>query len=287
MQQPASGKLSLEQVERPADRSFRLLLTPGLNDLYYWHFHPEWEIVYIEGATGTRHIGEHISRYEGSDLVLIGSNVPHLNFDYGVTTDCEQVVIQLSPVFMQMDFFTLPEMSAVRALFDRIPGAMAFSGNTKREASAILRRIPQLDSFGQLMALLEVFRILAQSTETEAIEARPVVTRDNVREQERMNRVHRFVEAHYRERPDTHAAAAHVNLSTSAFCRYFRRTTGLTYTDFINKYRIDQARKLLLMDRNVTETCFDCGFENLSHFNRTFRRFAGENPSSFRKKHRG
>lgn len=279
-------KLSLEQVERPADRSFRLLLTPGLNDLYYWHFHPEWEIVYIEGATGTRHIGDHISRYEGSDLVLIGSNVPHLNFDYGVTTDCEQVVIQLSPAFVQMEFFTLPEMASVRALFDRTPGAMAFSGETKRAAGRMLRQISQLDSFGQLMHLLQVFRFLAESAETEAIEARPVVTRDNAREQERINRIHRFVEAHYKEQPDTHAAAAHVNLSTSAFCRYFRKTTGLTYTDFINKYRIDQARKLLLMDRNVTETCFDCGFENLSHFNRTFRRFTGENPSAFRKKHR-
>jgi AraC-like DNA-binding protein len=73
----------------------------------------------------------------------------------------------------------------------------------------------------------------------------------------------------------------------AAFCRYFKKATGLTYTDYVNKYRIDQARKLLLMDRNVTEACFDCGFENLSHFNRTFRRFAGENPSAFRKKHRG
>jgi AraC-like DNA-binding protein len=280
-------RLSLEQVRQAADRSFHLLLTPGLNDLCYWHFHPEWEIVYVEGATGTRHIGDHISRYEGSDLVLIASNVPHLNFDYGVTTDCEQVVIQMSPAFVQMEFFALPEMAAVRALFERTPGAMAFSGDTKREAGAMLKCIPRLDSFGQLMQLLQVFRFLAQSPDAEAIEARPVATRDNAREQERLSRLHRFVEAHYRDRPDTHAAAAHVNLSTAAFCRYFRKVTGLTYTDYINKFRIDQARKLLLMDRNVTETCFDCGFENLSHFNRTFRRFAGENPSAFRKKHRG
>jgi AraC-like DNA-binding protein len=280
-------KISLEQISLAADRSFHLLLTPGLNDLYYWHFHPEWEIVYVEGATGTRHIGDHISRYEGSDLVLISSNIPHLNFDYGVTTDCEQVVIQMSPAFMGMDLFNLPEMQGVRALFLKAHGAIAFGGETKRRAGEMLKRIPALDGFGQLMQLLGVFQILAGSKECEIIDARPVESHDNFKEQQRIKLLHRHVESTYRERPDTHAAAALVNLSMAAFCRYFKRTTGLTYTDYVNKYRIDQARKLLLMDRNVTETCFDCGFENLSHFNRTFKRFAGENPSAFRKKHRG
>jgi hypothetical protein len=74
-------KVELEQVELSAGNSFRLLLTPGLNDYYYWHFHPEYEIVFVTGASGTRHIGDHISRYEGSDLVLIGPYIPHLNFD--------------------------------------------------------------------------------------------------------------------------------------------------------------------------------------------------------------
>lgn len=280
-------KLSLEQVPQEADRSFRVLLTPGLNDLYYWHFHPEWEIVYVEGATGTRHIGDHISRYEGSDLVLIASNVPHLNFDYGVTTDCEQVVIQMSPAFVGMDFFSLPEMRDIRLLFQQTPGALAFQGEVKKTAGEMLKRIPALQGFEQLMQLLDVFRFLAGASGSERIQARPVEAQDNFKEQQRLKLIHRHVEENYREFPDTHRAASLVNLSMAAFCRYFKKATGYTYTDYVNKYRIDQARKLLLMDRNVTETCFDCGFENLSHFNRTFKRYAGENPSTFRKKHRG
>ena len=280
-------KISLEQVPQVADRSFRVLLTPGLNDLYYWHFHPEWEIVYVEGATGTRHIGDHISRYEGSDLVLIGSNIPHLNFDYGVRTDCEQVVIQMSPAFVVMDFFALPEMRDVHALFRKTPGAIAFHGETKKAAGEMLKRIPLLDGYGQMMQLLEVFRLLSRATELELIEARPVEAQDNFKEQQRLKLIHRHVEENYRELPDTRQAATMVNLSMAAFCRYFKKATGYTYTDYVNKYRIDQARKLLLMDRNVTEACYDCGFENLSHFNRTFKRFAGENPSAFRRKHRG
>ncbi|MCU0380588.1 MAG: AraC family transcriptional regulator [Chitinophagaceae bacterium] len=280
-------KITLEQIPLAAGRSFHLLLTPGLNDLYYWHFHPEWEIVYVEGATGTRHIGDHISRYEGSDLVLIASNIPHLNFDYGVTTDCEQVVIQMSPAFVGMEFFSLPELQGIRDLFRKTAGAIAFYGETKKMAGEMLKQIPVMDGFGQLMRLLDTFQCLARSDEFEIIDARPVESHDNFREQQRLKMLHRHVEENFREKPDTHAAASLVNLSMAAFCRYFKKATGLTYTDYVNKYRIDQARKLLLMDRNVTEACFDCGFENLSHFNRTFRRFAGENPSAFRKKHRG
>lgn len=278
-------RLSFEQVRQSADRSFHLLLTPGLNDQYYWHFHPEWEIVYVAGATGTRHIGDHISRYEGSDLVLIASNVPHLNFDYGVRTECRQVVVQLRPEFVSMDFFALPELAAVRAMFETNPGAMAFYGTTRAQAASLLEALPSLPPFEQLMQLIRICQLLANASQVEAIEARPVRDAGDERGQERLRILHRHVEASYREQPDTHAAAAKVNLSTAAFCRYFRKATGYTYTDYVNKFRIDQARKLLLMDRNVTETCFECGFSNLSHFNRTFRRFAGENPSAFRYRH--
>ena len=80
-------KIQLEQINPDAKSSFRLLHNPRLNDLFYWHFHPEYELVYIEGANGTRHVGDHISLYEYSDLVLIGSNIPHLNFDYGMVAN--------------------------------------------------------------------------------------------------------------------------------------------------------------------------------------------------------
>ena len=80
-------KLSFEQISPDADSSFHILLTPHLENVFLWHYHPEYEIVYITGASGTRHVGDHISRYEGSDLVFIGPNIPHLNFDYGVKTD--------------------------------------------------------------------------------------------------------------------------------------------------------------------------------------------------------
>jgi AraC-like DNA-binding protein len=93
------------------------------------------------------------------------------------------------------------------------------------------------------------------------------------------------VEAEYRDDPGTKEEAELLNLSMPAFCRYLRMATGGTFTDYVNRFRIEEARKLLLQGYSVTDTCYSVGFGNLAHFNRTFRRFAGENPSAFRKRH--
>ena len=109
-------KAKLENISSDVDSSFRILLTPKLNEIFYWHFHPEYEIVYVEASSGYRHIGDHISKYEGSDLALIGSNIPHLNFDYGVKSVVDTVVVQMKENFLGEEFFSLPEMAKVRNL---------------------------------------------------------------------------------------------------------------------------------------------------------------------------
>ena len=109
-------KIQLETFEQPTKSPFRLLHDPKLNHLYYWHFHPEFELVYIENADGVRHVGEHISQFEGSDLVLIGSNIPHLNFDYNVKTKCEKVVLHIQPDFYQKVINGVPEFNSIMVL---------------------------------------------------------------------------------------------------------------------------------------------------------------------------
>src|SRR6476619_1687019 len=103
-------KVKLEEIKPDVDSSFKILLTPNLNELFYLHFHPEYEIVSADDANCVRHVGDHISKYEENDLVFIGPNIPHLNFDYGVKTSCEIVVIQMKEDFLGKDFFALPEM---------------------------------------------------------------------------------------------------------------------------------------------------------------------------------
>ena len=125
-------KAQREAISTDEDSSFRILLTPNLNELFYWHFHPEYEIVYVEADQGFRHIGDHTSKYSGSDLALIGPNIPHLNFDYGVKATVETVVVQMKEDFLGKDFFSLPEMSSIKELFEKAKNGMAFYGETKK-----------------------------------------------------------------------------------------------------------------------------------------------------------
>jgi len=279
-------KVKLENIQPDADSSFKILLTPNLNELFYWHFHPEYEIVYVEADQGIRHIGDHISRYEGSDLALIGPNIPHLNFDYGVKTIAETVVVQMKEHFLGASFFELPEIAAINDLFERAKSGLAFYGETKKLAADKLKMLTSLNHFDQLIALLQVFQLLAASKETICLNTRPIAKASVLKEQQRLHRIYHFIESRYMEAIDIKEVAAVSNLSVAAFCRYFKKSTHLTFTDFLNQYRINQAKKILMQDKSVTAACYECGFENLSHFNKTFKKFAGENPTAFKKKQR-
>jgi len=101
-------KIKKETVEMPEGQSFKLF-QPRLRNYFFWHYHPEFELVYAEATTGIRHVGQHISSFMGSDLVFIGSNIPHLNFDYGIKTSYHQTVIQLKEIFLGDALYQTPE----------------------------------------------------------------------------------------------------------------------------------------------------------------------------------
>jgi AraC-like DNA-binding protein len=277
-------KLQLETIQPDSGSSFRILLTPNLNDVFYWHFHPEIEIVYVEAEKGIRHIGEHISTYEESDLALIGSYIPHLNFDYGVKTTVETVVVQLRENFFEGGLQTFPELNEVVGLFERAKTGIAFTGETKKNAGERLKKIVLLDKFNQFFELIHIFQLLAKSEEYIQLKIRPISNLTILKQQDRMLEIYKHVEEKFKDTIDTNAIANKVNLSVPAFCRYFKKATKLTYTDFVNQYRINFAKKLLLQNKQVTEACFEAGFENLSYFNRAFKKITGESPSHFKKR---
>jgi AraC-like DNA-binding protein len=278
-------KAKLEPITNDTDSSFRILLTPNLNEIFYWHFHPEYEIVYVETDSGFRHIGDHITKYKGSDLALIGPNIPHLNFDYGVKATVDTVVIQMKENFLGQDFFSLPEIAAIKTLFEKAKSGVAFYGETKKLAGQKLKQLTTLSHFEQLITLLQIFNLLANSSEIEMLNTRPIASASVLKEQQRLQKVYHFIEANYQNEIDVNTVAKLCNLTTAAFCRYFKKSTHYTFTDFINKFRINQSKKILLQDKNVTEACYESGFANVSYFNKTFKKVTGENPSAFKKKY--
>ncbi len=276
-------KIKLEEIRPDVNSSFRLLLTPHLNDFFYWHYHPEYEIVYIERASGTRHVGEHISRYENSDLVFIGPHIPHLNFDYGVKSDYHEVVVQMREDFLGPNFVNIPEFSDIAVLFERGRKGIAFHGETKHKAGEKLNCLSGLQHFEQLMELLSILQLLATTTEYTLLNSRPVEHQYNLKEQQRIHRIYQHIGENYHRKISIEEVSDLVNLTDAAFCRYFKKMTRLTFTEFLNQYRVNQAKKLLLLNKNVSEACFESGFESLSYFNRMFKRITGENPIQFKK----
>jgi AraC-like DNA-binding protein len=277
-------KVQREIVVAGEGQSFRLF-TPSLKNYFFWHYHPEYELVYVEATTGIRHVGQHISSYLGSDLVLIGPNIPHLNFDYGLQTEYRQIVVQLKQDFLGNAFEHTPELAGIERLFNRAAYGICFAGETKRRVGAELEALSRLGHFEQWMALLRIFNLLADSTDGTQLNGVDTSISRLLDDRIRMSSVYEYIHARYDQDPDVNEIAERVHLSTAAFCRYFKKQTKMTFTDFVNQYRISQARTLLLQDKSVSEAAFAVGIESVSYFNKLFRRFSGENPSYFKKRY--
>ena len=275
-------KIQLENIQPDDKSSFRLLHDPKLNDLFFWHFHPEYELVYIEGADGIRHVGKHHSNYQQSDLVLIGSNIPHLNFDYGIKTAYRKEVLHISPPFKEQVFKQVRELSSIHTLFEQSQHGIAFHGKTKKIVGEQIKALHLLDAFDQFIAVIQILKTLASSEEIELLHKQPVYNTSDKKQQQRLQKVYSFIDEHYIRKIKVEEVAQLVNLSKEAFCRYFKKHSGNTFTAFLNQYRISQAKRLLLAGKNVSEACYGCGFESLSYFNRTFKKISGENPSAFK-----
>lgn len=279
-------KAELEQLTQPVNSSLKIMVNPNLSDLFYWHFHPEIELVYITGASGTRHVGKHISKYKDSDLVLIGSNIPHLNFDYGLRQTYQKRVFHLSPNFANPEIKLLPEMAAIGRLLKAADYGLAFGKVTQRKLHKRLMQLHKKEGFEQFIKWLQILDVLAQAQDVEPLHSKPYTHLFRQKDKERLTAVNRFIEDHYHRKIELSEVAALTCFTEVSFCRYFKKMTKLNFVQFLNQFRIEKAKNMLLQNKNITETAFDCGFESLSYFNRTFKKITGQNPSEFKNQYR-
>ncbi|MGJ1386270.1 AraC family transcriptional regulator [Sphingobacterium spiritivorum] len=277
-------KIQKEEVKFEAGRSFKLF-TPSFRGYFMWHYHAEIELVYVEAINGIRHVGKHISDFMDSDLVLIGSNVPHLNFDYAIKTEYEQTVVQFRDDFPDVLIKSIPEFEKITHMLERSYLGLAFHGNTKAEVAKRLKSIDNADSFKSLLGIIEILQMLANSEEVEILNKENTRVKWFLNDKVRMGTIYNYVSTYYHKKPDVNEIAELVHLNPSSFCRYFRRQTDMTFTDFVNHYRINLAKTLLLQEETIAEVCYRVGYESISYFNKTFKKLIGETPSSFKKKY--
>jgi AraC-like DNA-binding protein len=277
--------IQLEKIDFEPGKSFKVF-SPRLRNTFLWHYHPEFELVYVEAAAGIRHVGRHISTYTQDDLVFIGGNLPHLNFDYRLRSEYHQIVIQLRTDFLGTAIGIAPELAGIARLFREAAYGISFSGKTKEEVAKMLKDISGRSALEQLLGLIRVLQRLNEAGDerqrlNDDLESQNFILKDKIR----MGSVYEYIDAHYDADPDVNVVARKVNLTTSAFCRYFRRQTNMTFTAFVNQYRVERAKNLLMQNHNVSETCYAVGLDSLSYFNKLFKELTGENPSDFRARH--
>jgi AraC-like DNA-binding protein len=278
-------KIRKEIIDIQPGHSFKMF-SPSMRKHFYWHFHPEIELVYVEAMSGIRHVGRHISSYIGSDLVLIGPNIPHLNFDYGLETEYKQIVVQLKPDFLQTLIAPTAEFAGIQGLFEQAYKGLSFYGETKEEVVGLLREVDMEKPFEALVQLLGIFRTLSESLEVEVLNEEDTSSKWLLNDKIRMGTIYDYVHDNYDKEPDVNEIAGKVHLSTAAFCRYFKRQTNMTFTDFVNQYRVSNAKNLLLQGKSANEVCWEVGFESVSYFNRLFKKMVGVTPAAFRREYK-
>jgi len=275
-------KIIKEEITFETGKSFKIF-SPRLKNYFYWHYHPEIELVFVEALNGIRHVGKNISGFVENDLVLIGSNIPHLNFDYGIETEYHQIVVQFHEKFVQHIVVPFDEYESIRVLLEKANMGLSFFGKTKNIVSNKLKSLKRENAFFSLIELMEILYILANSNEYTVLNSEDTSVRFILNDKVRMGTIYNYIHENFDKKPDVNEVAKNVHLSTSAFCRYFKKQTNITFTDFVNQYRISQAQRLLLQDHNISEVCYSVGFESLSYFTKLFKRITGLAPGEFKK----
>lgn len=248
-----------------------------------WHYHPEMEIVYVNGGSGKRHIGNHISYYNEGDLIFIGANLPHFGFTDRLTENKSEVVIQVREDFLGESFFNAPEMKSIRQLLNRSKQGVVFHGKTKKKVGSKIESLLDLSNFDRLIAFLKILEELAESSEYTLLNVENVVLESKPQDTARLDTIYSYVSDNFKRTISLEEISDQVSMTEQAFSRYFKNKTGKTFTQFVNEYRLVHASKLLSEHHlSITDICFESGFNNFSHFNKKFKEFTGKSPSQYR-----
>lgn len=249
----------------------------------FWHFHPEIELVYVNKGKGKRHIGNHLSYFNNSQLVLIGSNLPHIGYIDRLTTNGSETLIQFLPDFLGKDFFKIPEMAAIDALFERAKKGIRFNIEIKQRIGAKIEKLVELEGANRITSFIEILNDLATTDDYTLLNANGYAFESTHQDSDKIEVVYKHINKNFKEHISLEEIAGLVSMTVPAFCRYFKKTTGKTFTKLVNEYRVVHATKLLAeSNMSITDVCFECGFNNFSHFNKLFKEFAGKSAKVYR-----
>lgn len=267
------------------------LLKVKWNDIqsftYPWHFHSEYEIVYIVKSSGTRFVGDSVEKFKEGDIVLLGSNTPHFwqsDSENNKNTRVNAIVVQFSKDFFSQQINSYPEFFHIREMLKKSSRGINFSHKASDKIGKMLFKLLKQKDLQQTLYFIKILDYMSKTFEYKLLSGENYKA-ENYEGKERLNKVMHYINTNYQNHINQKEIAEKIGMNVSAFSRYFSEKTGKKFSGFVNELRINYACKLLINNSiAVSQICFESGFENISNFNRTFRQYTGITPSEYRNK---
>ena len=251
-----------------------------------WHFHDEYELHLITATSGKAFVGDWIGHFQPGHLALCGPRLPHnwVSLDLaegGVAA--RDLVIQFRHEPVAQAAATIPELAELLPLLDRARHGIEFFGCSKR-AETLWHAVKQSTGLQRFAVFCDFMTLLARCTDYRLLSNVQMQGAGDDAEHEQINAIVDRITGDVAGAVSAADVAADLGMSESRFSRFFRRATGNTFTDFVNRVRVNRACHLLMeTQRPVTHICYEVGFQNVANFNRRFRDIKGMTPSEFRR----
>ncbi len=277
------------RLSKPPQSSFKFKKIQKESLEFNWHYHPEYEIMFMYKSRGKRFVGDNIDYYQEGDLFFIGPNLPHTWYSPpGANSNGsihEAILVQFKDNMNGIQFRQIPEFISIVHLFSIARRGLQFFGKTREEIVNLLFKIEHLDGADRLLTLLKILDIMghADKSERKILSSIEFTNRFQEKEQSRIDKVCTYINQNYKKKLKLEDVAAIANMSTTAFSRFFKKSTGKTFVNYVNELRIGWACKLLIeTEMTIAEICYEVGFNNLSNFNRRFYERHKMSPRQYR-----
>ncbi len=254
-----------------------------------WHYHPQYELLYISKSSGIRFVGDSVSHFSPGDLVLVGSYLPHLwrndasYYKEDSTDNIKTVVIKFLKEFIGAGTFNNPEFFVINQMLDDAKFGLFFSKNVSEALHDDLLKIVDLPPIEQsitLLGLLHQLSLVDQKEVLSSTDMRQYATEPS----KRLDAVLKYISDNYSSNISLQDVADIACMTTNSFCRFFKKMTNKSFTQFLNEVRVRNASRLLLEDNlTVSEVCYMVGYNSITNFYKQFKHVTGITPNGYRK----
>ncbi len=281
------------RLPQEIDKSFIVFNEVGPYFPYPWHYHPEYELVMIRRSTGRRMVGDHIGHFEEGDLVFMGPLIPHVwvndpEFVQGKKEYlADAIVIQFVDNFLGQTFMQIPEMKEFRQFLKISDRGMVIKGKAREKINALMEEMLPNNGLQRLSSLFSIFDILSglKKSEYELLASPGSLQNINSNTSDHFNKINEYIMRNFYEDISLPEIASVANMAVTTFCNFFKEHYRVTFVEYLNRVKIGYACKLFSEnDVNVVEAAYKSGYNNLSNFNKQFKKLKNMTPSEYRKK---